>query len=166
MKTVLFIIITLLIGGLVSCSQDDMKTIEWEIKDTNCPCEKPELLGNVKGEIRIFNADNTTAKTVLSSPEALLFYLLEDNAIYATLRIKHQFSDNEDHGLNRSQYGIICNLPIDFVKNITIPQEGISGYYEGQAYQWCEESDYGPDPYFQFAYLVVLNKLKIINHEN
>jgi len=170
MKKIIFIAFTLLIGGLLSCSQeeDDWKTntTDWEIKDTTCPCEKPEFLGNIKGEVRILKIDNTTVGTTPSYPETIRIYLHEGNVIRSTLTINHKFRDDGGYGLKRSQYGFICNLPFDFEKSMTIPQEGISAYYEGQAYKWCEESGQGPDPYFQFAYLVVLTKLKTKNHEN
>jgi len=165
MKKIIFIAVTLLIGGLLSCSQEDdwkTNTTDWEIKDTTCPCEKPEFLGNIKGEVRIFDADNIAEEAFFSSTERIVFYRQTDNTIRARLDTTHKIFDSSGIG----EYGIICNLPLDLVKNGTIPQEGMSAYYEGQAYKWCEESGYDDDPYLLFTYLVVLTKLKTKNHEN
>jgi hypothetical protein len=149
-----FIAVMLLMGALTSCSQDALNTNEWEIKDTTCPCEKPEFLENIKGEVLLFDPNSLDTETFALPPEVIQISRNEDNTVNAFIKGKYINVDLEP------QTGIISNFPSNIEKNIKIPPEGIMVYYEGKAYKWCEESGYIARN-SGFTYLVTLTKFEI-----
>ena len=146
-----FIAVMLLMGALTSCSQTD----EWKINSIDCPCEKLEFLGNIKGEVRLFDTGNLNPETVSLFPNVILLTKNKDNTIISAL-----IGGKHINNIVESQTGIICNFPPNFTKDMKIPAEGVNVYFEGEAYNWCEESGYSPDPYFGFTYLLLLTELK------
>ena len=129
--TILATIAMVLTGGFTSCEKKEGGNVPFK----PCPCENKPF-GTIKGKTRLFFYDDFKGLAFDERMEVfrddyirLIFYTLDGSP-----PPKGGFKGPPTEGF-------ICNFP-DFAREWRKP-EGISVYYEGILYPWCDEGQGG-----------------------